>query len=155
MLIAACSVCSMFNLCVVIATCQMSKSSMHSSDNHRFFQVAERLLSHFYFEDLYFQYQRSLVSCYSISCQLTCCKTVLYAWTALVTLWCGFSLCDSLAPHFFSTLPFFSCGSFCWEHFVELILGQWLWCELVIGKVRPIHKCIQARSFSEKDLRIL
>ena len=28
------------------------------------------------------------------------------------------------------------------ENICEFVLGQWLWCELIIGKVRPIHKCI-------------
>ena len=28
------------------------------------------------------------------------------------------------------------------ENICEFVLGQWLWRELIIAKVRPIHKCI-------------
>lgn len=57
------------------------------------------------------------------------------------------------------TFFFFSTATQWWRTFVNLFLGQWLWCELIIEKVRPIHKCIlgyrKAWPVSEKDLRIL
>lgn len=76
-------------------------------------------------------------------------------WT-LLTLTDVTPLCDSLQPAFFLTLSFFfqlniSSG----KHFVEFVLGQWLWRELIIGKVRPIHKWIlgcQKRGLSQRRI---
>lgn len=40
------------------------------------------------------------------------------------------------------------------KHICAFVLGQWLWRELIIGKVRPIHKCIGCRERGTSPRRI-